>query len=138
MRIAKRASHACVLMLVLAAAGTPAAAQLAGSEWRPTEIGGIEVPADATLFVRFGGEGKLQGHGGCNRFFGTYKLAGDGIKIGPLGATRMACAEPVMEREALFLRALGNARKFVRERIDLSLIDGAETPLVRLIQTDAD
>jgi len=125
-------------MLVLAAAGTPAAAQLAGSEWRPTEIGGVEVPAGAAMFVRFGGEGKLQGNGGCNGFFGTYKLAGDGIEIGPLGATRMACPAPIMEREALFLQALANARKFVRDRIDLSLTDGAETPVVRLIQTDAD
>jgi heat shock protein HslJ len=129
---------ACSLALALTATGAVAAAQLAGSEWRPTAIGGIEVPADPGMFVRFGGDGKLAGNGGCNRFFGTYKLAGERIEIGKLGATRMACPEPVMERETRFLQALANARRFVRDRIDLSLIDEAGTPVIRLIQTDAD
>ena len=138
MRMTCRAIAGCLLMLTLATSGAAAAAQLAGSEWRPTEIGGVEVPAGSDLFVRFGGEGKLRGHGGCNGFFGTYRLAGDGIEIGKLGATRMACAEPVMAREALFLQALAKARQFARDRIDLLLTDGAGNPVVRLIQTDAD
>ncbi len=131
---------ACVLILTLAMASAPAAAQqLAGSEWRPTKIGDIKVPAGSEMFVRFGGEGKLEGHSGCNRFIGTFKLAGDGIEIGPLGVTRMACSEPaVMEREVRFLEALQNARQFMRDRIDLSLTDNAGNPVVQLIQTDAD
>ncbi len=131
---------ACVLILTLAMASAPAAAQqLAGSEWRPTKIGDIKVPAGSEMFVRFGGEGKLEGHSGCNRFFGTFKLAGDGIEIGPLGVTRMACSEPaVMEREVRFLEALQNARQFMRDRSDLSLTDNAGNPVVQLIQTDAD
>ena len=129
-----------VLILTLAITSAPAAAQqLAGSEWRPTKIGDIKVPAGSEMFVRFGGEGKLEGHSGCNRFFGTFKLAGDGIEIGPLGVTRMACSEPaVMEREVRFLEALQNARQFMRDRIDLSLTDNAGNPVVQLIQTDAD
>ena len=131
---------ACVLILTVAITSTPTAAQqLAGSEWRPLNIGDIEVPAGSELFVRFGGEGKLEGHSGCNRFSGTFKLTGDGIEIGPLGVNRMACSEPaVMEREVRFLEALQNARRFLRDRIDLSLTDNAGNPVVRLIQTDAD
>ncbi len=64
--------QAGILALALAAASGPAAAQLAGNEWRPMEISNIDVPAGAGLFVRFGGEGKLEGDGGCNRFFGAY------------------------------------------------------------------
>ncbi len=131
---------ACVLILTVAITSAPAAAQqLASSEWRPTNIGDIEVPAGSQMFVRFGGEGKLEGHSGCNRFFGTFKTAGDGFEIGPLGVTRMACSEPaVMEREVRFLEAFQNARRFLRDRIDLSLIDNAGNSVVRLIQTDAD
>ncbi len=131
---------ACVLILTVAITSTPAAAQqLVGSEWRPTNIGDIKIPASSEMFVRFGGERKLEGHGGCNRFLGTFKLAGDGIEIGPLGVTRMACSKPaVMEREVRFLEALQNAKRFLRDRIDLSLIDNAGNPVVRLIQTDAD
>jgi heat shock protein HslJ len=129
-----------VLILTLAITSAPAVAQqLAGSEWRPTKIGDKKVPAGSEMFVRFGGEGKLEGHSGCNRFFGTFKLAGDGIEIGPLGVTRMACSDPaVMEREVRFLEALQNARQFMRDRIDLSLTDNAGNPVVQLIQTDAD
>ncbi len=138
MRLTRHSISACVLTLAMASA--PAAAQqLAGSEWRPTKIGDIKVPAGSEMFVRFGGEGKLEGHSGCNRFFGTFKLAGDGIEIGPLGVTRMACSEPaVMEREVRFLEALQNARQFMRDRIDLSLTDNTGNPVVQFIQTDAD
>jgi len=62
------------------------AAPLVG-EWRPADIGGVEVPAESQMFVRFGGDGKVVGHGGCNRFFGTYNLTGNRIEIGALGAT---------------------------------------------------
>ena len=128
----------CVVLLALTTLNATAAAQLAGSEWRPTKIGDIEVPASTEMFVRFGGEGKLEGHGGCNGFFGTYKLTGDRIEIGPLGATRMACPEPVMEREIHFLKGLENAGRFVSDRLDLSLTDDAGNAVVQLIRTDAD
>jgi len=128
----------CAVALILAATISASASQLAGSEWRPTEIDNIEVPADSEMFVRFDSDDKVIGHGGCNRFFGSYKIAGDRIEIGPLGATRMACPEPIMEREVRFLQALGNARQFVRERINLSLTDSAGNSVLRLLQTDAD
>lgn len=112
--------------------------QLAGSEWRPQEIGGVDVPAEADMFVRFGGEGRLEGHGGCNGFFGSYRLSGEAIEIGPIGATQMACPEPVMDREFRFLQGLENARRFTRDRVDLLLSDDAGNALMRLVQTDAD
>ncbi len=138
MRLASCPIPACVLTLALATTSGAGAAELAGSEWRPVEIGNLQVPPGAELFVRFAGEGKLEGHGGCNRFFGSYKIAVDRVETGPLGATRMACPEPIMEREMRFLQALDNARRFVRDRIDLVLTDEEGAPVARLIQTDAD
>ena len=128
---------AWILALALATTGA-AAAQLAGSEWRPTEIRTIEVPAGAEIFVRFGDGGKLVGNGGCNRFVGTYKLIGDAIEFGRLGVTRKACPDPVMKSEGRFLRALASARRFVRDRAKLSLADDVGNPVMRLIQTDPD
>jgi len=32
----------------------------------------------------------------CNRFFGNYELESNRIKIGPIGATKMECQEPIM------------------------------------------
>src|SRR5262249_24559097 len=83
-----------------------AAVNLAGSEWRPSRIGTSAVSSGARLFVQFKSAGQLAGHGGCNRFFGQYKISGNEISIGPVGATRMACAEPVMVLEMAFFSAL--------------------------------
>ncbi|MHA1530346.1 MAG: META domain-containing protein [Alphaproteobacteria bacterium] len=137
----RRASYpipACALTLALATTSGAGAAELAGGEWRPVEIGSVQIPADAGMFVRFAGGGKLEGHGGCNRFFGSYELAEDRIAIGPLGATRMACQQPIMEHEMRFLQALGNARRFARGRIDLVFTDEEGAPVAKLIQRDAD
>lgn len=114
------------------------AADLAGSEWQPTAIGTLDVPPDADIFVRFGGEGKLQGHAGCNGFFGSYELTGDTISMGPFGATRMACPEPVMQREFEFLQALENAHRFTRDRTLLTLVDTNNNPVLTFRQRDAD
>ena len=112
--------------------------ELAGSEWRPQEIGGAQVPPEPEIFVRFGSEGRLEGHGGCNRFFGSYRLSGDKIEFGPIGATRRVCPEPVMDRENRFLREIEGVRRFARDRIDLLLTDDMGNLVIRLIQTDAD
>ena len=81
-------------LAMLLAGGTVLADGLAGSEWRPVQLGEHAVADAASLFVRFEAEGRVAGHGGCNRFFGAYQIADGRISIGPLGATRMACPEP--------------------------------------------
>ena len=111
---------------------------LAGSEWRPQKIDSVDVPGEPEMFVRFGEGGRLEGHGGCNRFFGSYTLSSGKVAIGPIGATRMACQEPVMDRETSFLRALESARRFKRDRIDLRMTGDEGNAVIRLIQRDAD
>jgi heat shock protein HslJ len=125
-------------MLALAAAGGAQAAQFAGIEWRPARVGNIDIPADSGLFVRFGGDGKLEGYGGCNRFFGAYRLAADRVKIGSLGATMMECQAPIMENEKRLLRALERASRFARHGANLVLYDDAENSVVRFVRTQAE
>jgi heat shock protein HslJ len=125
-------------LLGLSLALPAAAAGLAGSEWRPTEIAGKAIPDDSGAFVRFESDGRLAGHSGCNRFFGSYKLDGERIEIGPLGATKMACEPAVMEREILFMKALGGARSFQRDGRRLALRDENGDPLLFSVQTDWD
>lgn len=97
---------------------------LAGTDWRPLSIGDLIVPGDSRLHLRFEVDGKLNGYGGCNSFFGTYTFDGSGIDIGSIGATRMACPEPQMELEAKFLLALENAELFEIRANHLLLSDG--------------
>ena len=125
-------------MFALAAAGEAGAAQLASHEWRPLKVGNIEIPADSGLFVRFGDDGKLEGYGGCNRFFGDYRLAADRIKIGSMGATMMECRVPIMENEKRLLRALERASRFARHGPNLVLYDDGGNPVVRFVRSDAE
>jgi heat shock protein HslJ len=60
-----------IVGLTIFASATPSyAAELAGSEWRPTQIGDMKVSKEEDIFLRFEAEGKLKGHGGCNGFLG--------------------------------------------------------------------
>ena len=127
----------CILM-VLGASTFALAAELAGSEWRPTQIGSSAVLEQSKLFVHFKGDGKLAGHGGCNRFFGEYEISGNKIKIGPVGSTRMACPQPVMDLEMAFFTALETAKTFRRDKAGLMLFDAKGKEQVELIQTDWD
>jgi heat shock protein HslJ len=55
---------------------------------------------------------KVSGKGSCNRFFGPAKIDGNAIQLGPLGSTRMACSEAVMNQETKYLNALQTAERF--------------------------
>ena len=124
---------------ILICPSAPASAvNLAGSEWRPSRIGTSAISPEARLIVQFKSAGQLAGHGGCNRFFGQYKISGNAIRIGPVGATRMACAEPLMTLEMGFFSALEGARSFRRDKTKLVLFDASGKELASLIQTDWD
>jgi heat shock protein HslJ len=56
-------------------------------------------------FILSAAENKVNGFGGCNRFFGSYRAEGDSLRFSQMGATRMACPEG-MEQEQAFLKAL--------------------------------
>lgn len=115
-----------------------AAANLAGSEWRPIEIEGVAVKGASEIFLQFRDGDRVTGHGGCNRFFGSFKLDGDRIEFGPFGTTQMMCPQPVINREKLFLNTLERTATFIRDRIHLSLFNAAGNVVLKLIQTDPD
>lgn len=134
-----RAVGAAMALATLLASTAPShAADLAGSEWRPTVIGNKVVPKHAEIFVRFEAKGRLTGNGGCNGFFGSYHISSNNLEIGPLGATRMACPEPVLDREGTFMKALQLAKSFKRDGINLELIDEGGTVVMKLAQHDPD
>ena len=111
---------------------------LTGSEWQPLAVGGSVISPDDDLFVQFGGNGKVVGHGGCNQMFGGYSVTGVKVNIGPLAATRKACAGPVMKREHRFVQLLSRVEQFRREGQQLTLMDAAGNTVMKLRQRDAD
>jgi putative lipoprotein len=108
-------------------------AGLTGQEWRPMVLGADTLPADTGMFVVFAVDGSIQGSGGCNNFSGTLEKTDDGIGVGPLGATRMACPQVIMDREAAFMQALQATRRFEVGNRRLQLLGADDRLLAELV-----
>lgn len=108
-------------------------ASITGTAWRPKVVGAESMPADSGMFVQFEVDGSIKGHGGCNSFFGSLEKTESGITVGPLGATRMACPDPVMRRETAFMNALQLTERFEAGQNSLQLLDGSHTLLAELV-----
>jgi heat shock protein HslJ len=79
---------------------------------------------DSEITAEFA-EGQVAGSAGCNTYTGPYtstRAAGKNtIRIGPLTSTMMACDEPVMDQEGLYLAALEAATEYTIEGFSLSI-----------------
>lgn len=101
-----------------------------GSDWLLEDLSGRVVIDNVQATISFPETGKVAGKGSCNRFFGSAEITGETIKFGPLGATRMACPEAVMNQEAKYLEALQAAEHFERKDSHLQIYcKGWEKPL---------
>jgi heat shock protein HslJ len=108
---------------------------LSGTTWLLEDLGGAGVLDRVEATLEFPETGKVAGKGSCNRFFGSVEISGASISFGPLGSTRMACVEAVMNQEAKYFEALQGAERF---RVDgttlLIYAKGLDHPL-RFIRT---
>lgn len=93
--------------------------ELAGTSWIVTGINDgkqavVSPLLDTELTAAFGADGQVSGSAGCNRYFASFSVEGQTIKIGAPGATRMFCGEPagLMEQESQFLKALESAATY--------------------------
>ena len=82
-----------------------AVVDLVGTRWVLEELDGSTL-VDTFPTIAFGGDGSVTGSAGCNTFSGTYAVDGTSLGVGPLGTTKMACADPTMFVESAFLAAL--------------------------------
>jgi len=95
--------------------GPIAVADLVGPEWvlRGFDVDDSAPPEPAVTLV-FEPE-RIRGQAGCNRYFASIGAAGakpTELALGPIGATRMACAGPAMALERRYLEALGAVDSF--------------------------
>jgi heat shock protein HslJ len=93
----------------------PAADRLgdgSGREWQLVRLDENEpAPEDPRITLRVEAE-RVVGQSACNEYFaGLERGAGDGVRIGPVGATRMLCAPALMELERRYLERLGGAQR---------------------------
>lgn len=114
----------------------PPAASLTETCWKLVELGGHQVGAhpggkgrEAHMILKSAAS-RVEGSGGCNRFFGSYELKpGNRIRFSGLGSSMMAC--PGMESESAFFRALETADSYALDGNRLQLHKARMAPLAR-------
>jgi heat shock protein HslJ len=107
---------------------------LEGTQWslqRLVSDDGQPIPlvANTGITIRFQG-GRLQGGGGCNRYFAAYEVHDERLSIDRPGATMMACPQAVMDQERAFLGALEKAASYGIDAGRLTLADAGGRPLL--------
>jgi heat shock protein HslJ len=107
---------------------------LRDTHWQLVRLGDAPVeevePQRAPHLVFAADAPRVSGSGGCNRITGSFELAGETLRLGPMASTMMACASG-MEQEQRLLRAL---RSVARHRIrgaELELLDASGAPVAR-------
>src|SRR6056297_75681 len=122
--------HRAVLALddrELRGCGGDAASLLAAGDWRIEDVAGMGVVDNTQAELALSRAGRVAGTTGCNRFFGTYDLTGEGLSFGQLGSTMMACPDALMMQERRIFEALAQVRRFdLDETGALLLIGGPE------------
>jgi len=111
-------------------AGEAAAPTLVGTRWRLEDLAGAGVVAAAEATLEFPEAGRVAGRGSCNQFFGSVTITGTAIQFGMLGATQMACPDPIGAQEARYFAALRAAERFTLDGDTLQVFGaGTAAPL---------
>jgi len=109
-------------VIILAACASSQGGDLTGKVWALTELGGQPILPDTGITANFTSEGALSGSSGCNQYNGAYTVSGSSMTINtPLATTMMACAQPVMDQESAYLKALGEVKTFTIKGDKLTL-----------------
>ena len=124
MRLSFRTAFIALLLInpVSAMASDLTSESLDGSAWVLKALPPEDLLEELSITLAFE-DGQLAGTDGCNRFRGTYSFEDDGIRIGQLAGTMMACPDPIMQQASRFTDALQRARGGRLEDGDLLLVD---------------
>jgi heat shock protein HslJ len=87
-------------------------ATLLQGAWIITGINGKPIIAGSTPSLNFEADGKVNGNGSCNQYFGGYQLTGEGLTVGSVGASMMMCDEALMEQERVLFEVLKELASF--------------------------
>ena len=79
---------------------------LLGGDWIVEDIAGNGVIDDTRASLRFLGDGRLTGHGTCNRLLGRYESTAQALHLELMGTTRKLCAPALMNQEQKLLELL--------------------------------
>jgi heat shock protein HslJ len=136
-----RPAFATVALVALAACQPPHPANsepefraaVSGVDWELVELDGKTAATGAggrRATLRFDPDTtRVGGFSGCNRFGGSYSIAGDSLHFGPIAMTRMACSAG-MELESALSAALQATQRYELSTTQLKLF-GPSGPVAR-------
>lgn len=87
-------------------------ALLIGPLWVADQIAGRPVAAEPRVTLAFYADGRIVGKGGCNTYFGRYRLDGGALQVSALKAGATSCAAEIAAQEQAYLTALGSAARY--------------------------
>lgn len=103
---------------------------LEGTNWVLTNMqeedlsfrGSASIPD--TLIAALFEDGNLNGSSGCNNYSTSYEVDGNNISISDtIALTRMACPEPIMDQEQVYLARLAEAATYSVRGIELLIMN---------------
>jgi heat shock protein HslJ len=94
--------------------------QLSGN-YAVTALGDELVTQNAPNITFLAYDKTVKGNTGCNSFFGNYALDLYALSFSDVSSTEMACDEPIMTNENLFLEVLRNTGSYSIEENVLTL-----------------
>jgi heat shock protein HslJ len=104
------------------------------TEWTYDSLSVI-ISAEKPITLDFDEENKkISGYGGCNQYFGNYKIEEGVFSAGPIGGTMMYCTEEIMDQEARFLLLLESGINISMKNNFLTLEDDNNQLIFKPIQ----
>lgn len=106
-----------------------------GAVWVVEDIAGGGIIDRSRMTIEFLEGNRIAGRASCNRYTGSYELRGEGMSVGPIATTRMACAPALMNQEQRFLAILESASDLRIGRQGELVITSAEAGTLRAFQS---
>ena len=121
--------------LALAGGAFAADAPPFAGEWRIVAISGADGFDAAKTDFSAMKDGRVASGIGCNRIIGGMTIEGERLTFGKMGATMMACPEPIGATERDYLKALEGVRSWRMDGEALAFLSENGAVLVKLERT---
>jgi heat shock protein HslJ len=101
---------------------------LSGGEWVVEDIGGRGIIDSSRVTLTFSADGGLGGAASCNRYATSVTIGAEGVTVGAIAATKMACPDALMNQERAFFATLASVVRFDFDETGALLLYGGDSP----------
>ena len=109
-----------------------------GALWVVDDLAGEGIIDRSRVTIEFLEDNRMAGGASCNRYAGSYELRGEGVSVGPVALTKMACAPALMNQEDRFLNLLEQVNSVWIGQQGQLLLSTPEGGVIRAFQSDHD